>query len=530
MMTLGKLFEELDYDVVGEREPDMSLEISELVYDNRKCVPGCVFVAIAGLKFDGHDAAQDAFEKGAYVIVTEHDVNVSREAIVIRVNSTRQALSELSAAWFGYPARSLTTIALTGTKGKSTTAGMIRDILQACGHKTGIMGTIGVGIGDKVYKTNNTTPESYIVQEYLRKMVDEGCDSLVMEVSSQALKQHRVWGIIYDYALFTNLESDHIGDGEHASFEEYMYCKSLLFRQCRMGIGNADDSHFEDVVMGNAATPEGFEKPMPVICPVESFGCNEGRNIRADKINLIGNGGEIGIGYELKMDNDGKWPAFSGGSFIADIHLSIPGRFNVYNSLAAMAVCRHILENDAGDDFTKFGNLIEKAADALYKTHVTGRLEPVNISSKFSLMIDYAHNAMALESLLSTLDEYKPERLVCLFGCGGNRSKERRYEMGEVSSRIADLTIVTSDNPRFEKPEDIIEDILVGVRKEHGEYKVIPDRREAIRYVIENAQPGDMIVLAGKGQEDYQEIEGVKYHMDEREIVADVVKDGNFIR
>lgn len=513
-MTFSELFGKLEYTYTGQAKADPETEITSLCYDNRKCVPGCVFIAIAGARFDGHDFAGEAFEKGAAVIVTEHDVQCDPSAVIIRVDSTRRALSLLSAAWFGYPARQLTTIAITGTKGKSTTAYMIRNMLEACGHKCGIIGTIGVGIGDKVYKTGNTTPESYIVQEYLRMMTDEGCDCLVMEVSSQALKQHRVAGIIYDYALFTNLEPDHIGENEHADFNEYMYCKSMLFRQCRLAIGNADDPHFEDVVCSKAEPPAGWPGPGAYGYPVESFGCGNDPDVAARNIRLISGSGEIGIGYDV--EEEGMEPV--------SIELSIPGKFNVYNSLAAVTVCRHIFAADAEKNGTTYDRLPDKAVEALHNTHVLGRLEPLHISGRFSLMIDYAHNAMALESLLKTLREYNPKRLVCLFGCGGNRSKERRYEMGEVSSRISDLTVVTSDNPRYEKPDDIIADILTGVKKADGKYITIPDRREAIAHVIANAEDGDLIVLAGKGQEDYQEIEGVKYHMDEREIVAEAVE------
>ena len=505
-MILKELLSELKFEQVSDNI-DLGREVTSLVYDSRKLSEGCVFVAIVGAKFDGHSCAEDAHKAGAALIVTEHETDCDNTAPVIRVKNTREALALLSAAWFGFPARKLTTIAITGTKGKSTTAYMVRGSLENLGIKTGIMGTIGVGIGDRVYKTNNTTPESYLVQQYLRQMVDEGCKALVMEVSSQALKQYRVAGIMYDYALYTNLEPDHIGENEHASFEEYMYCKSLLFRQCRVAIGNLDDAHFDDVVRGCAQAPSDFEKAEPVTCRILTYGCSENSDYSAKDITLLGSGGEIGIGYELCCPD----------SSTAPMKLSIPGRFNVFNSLAAASVAAEIAGSSKEN--------CAKISEALYKVHVLGRLEPRRISDRFSLMIDYAHNAMALESLLKTLLEYSPKRLVCLFGCGGNRSKERRYEMGEVSASLADLTVVTSDNPRFEKPMDIIADILIGIKKGSKEYVTIPDRREAIRYVIENAQDGDVIVLAGKGQEDYQEIEGVKYHMDEREIIDEIVKD-----
>ncbi len=514
-MKCSGLLTDLQYEIINKKTGFEETDISNVCNDTRKIEKNCIFVCIKGVNADTHDMIDEIAQKGAAVIVIDHDIDHVPDCTVLKVSCTRFALSILSAAYFGYPARKLTTIALTGTKGKSTSAYMIRNILERCGHKTGIIGTIGVGIGDKIYPTVTTTPDPYTVQKYLAQMVKEGCDSLVMEVSSQAMKQSRVAGIVYDYALFTNLEPDHIGPKEHESLEEYMFFKSLLFRQCRFALGNGDDPHFEDVVRGKAKAPEGYFSVSAVVCnKVESFGYGENCDYRATDIRLIGEGGEIGIAFTALTNLHN-----------VDITLSIPGRFNVMNALGAISVCSHILLQDAGQDENEYKRLLNEASKALYDTHVKGRLEPVKISNRFALMIDYAHNAMALESLLTTLREHKPGRLVCLFGCGGNRSKERRYEMGEVSSRLADLTVVTTDNPRFEEPMDIINDILEGVKKADGKYIVIPDRKEAIRSVIENALDNDLIVLAGKGHEDYQEIKGVKYHMDERELVADVVKD-----
>ncbi len=512
-MKLSDLICDIEYTSAAGGALIDNTDIEAICYDTRKLSKGCLFICIKGAKWDSHNSITEAVEKGAAAIIIEHEVEDCVDVPLLKVDSSRKALAYISSAWFGKPSSKLTTIAITGTKGKSTSAYMVRNILEACGHKTGIMGTIGVGIADKVYPLNNTTPEPYLLHMYLKQMVDEGCDSLVMEVSSQAMKQFRVEGIDYDYALFTNLEADHIGADEHASFEEYIYCKSLLFRQTKLAAGYAGDEHFEAVVCGKTEVFPEIAPAAATTCKIERFGFDTEFEVYASNVKLLGEGGNIGIGYTAVMDGDAL-----------NVELSIPGRFNVNNSLGALAICRHILKEDAGIDLVRYKELLSIASKALHDTHVKGRLEPLNISSRFSLMIDYAHNAMALESLLTTLKEHNPKRLVCLFGCGGNRSKDRRYEMGEVSSRLADLTIVTSDNPRFEKPEDIIADILTGVEKANGDYIIIVDRREAIRYAIEYAQDGDVIILAGKGQEDYQEIEGVKYHMDEREIVADAVE------
>lgn len=490
----------LTEDESGYDKALLDTEITDLISDSRvKLNAGSAFVCIEGLKNDGHDFAAEAERQGARVIFAQKKVELNGSAKLVLLEDTRKALSLLSAAWFGYPAGKLKTIGITGTKGKSTTSYMVRDILQAAGHKVGVIGTIGVYIGDRFYETNNTTPDPYLVQKYLREMVDSGCDVMVMEVSSQGLKQGRVYGLMFDYGALTNMGRDHLSPTEHASFEEYMYCKSLLFKQCRTAVVNAQDEHTPDLLEGTECIREGF---------ASSIEYDHGNLlytsvITADNICLFNANGETGV-----MFNYRNYPETVKGT----IKLLLPGRFNVMNALCAIAICRH------------FTTDTEAIAEGLLKTFVSGRLEPVKISDRFTILIDYAHNAMALESVLKTLKEYKPKRLVCLFGCGGDRSKDRRFEMGEVSSRMADLTVVTSDNPRTEKPEDIIADILVGVKKADGEYVMIVDRREAIRYVIENAKQGDVILLAGKGNETYQEINGVKYHMDEREIIHDVVE------
>ena len=326
------------------------------------------------------------------------------------------------------------------------------------------------------------------MQEYFAQMVAAGCKVAVMEVSSQGLKLHRTAGIRFDIGIFTNLAPDHIGENEHASFEEYMECKSRLFRQCDIGIVNADDEHCSDILKGHT-------------CKVETYGFSEKADLRASDLKLVNRPGFLGVDYHVS------------GLLNFDVEIDMPGRFSVYNSLVAIAVCRHF-------DIPK-----EDMLAALEVVQTKGRIEKVKVSDDFTLMIDYAHNAMSLESLLTTLKEYNPKRLVCLFGCGGNRSKLRRYEMGEVSGNLADLTVITSDNPRFEEPQAIIDDIKTGIAKTSGKYVEIIDRKEAIRYVIENGRPGDVIVLAGKGHEDYQEICGVKHPMDERVLIAEVLEE-----
>ena len=484
-MKIKQLLEDLQYEVLAG---NVETDISTLVYDSRKVVEGSVFVCISGSVRDAHDFIPDVARKGAAAVVVEKNVPLIEGLTYIKVEDTRLALACMSAAYFGHPAQKLKTIGITGTKGKTTTTYMVKSILESAGIKTGLIGTIEAVIGDKKIPSANTTPESYRVQELFREMVDAGLDAVVMEVSSQALMLHRVSGFTFDIGVFTNLEPDHIGENEHKDFADYMHCKSLLFQQCRHGIFNGDSEHLSGILEGHT-------------CTVETFGCGADNDLRAENIELKKEHGALGVCYHVSGEMD------------FDVEVNVPGSFSVYNSLTAIAICHH------------FGIKEEKIKQALLHVSVKGRIEIVPVTKRYTLMIDYAHNAMALESLLTTLKEYEPGRLVCLFGCGGNRAKSRRYEMGEVSSRLADLTVVTSDNPRNEEPMDIINDILEGVHKADGDYVTIPDRKEAIAYCMKHAVDGDIVVLAGKGHEDYQEIKGIKHHMDERELIAEIIKE-----
>ena len=484
-MKLSQLLENTEFIC---EQGDIDIEIESLVYDSREVTKGSVFVCISGMIRDGHSFANMAALNGAVAIITEKEIEPINNVNIIRVKDTRLALANMSAIYFDHPARKLTTIGITGTKGKTTTSYMVKSVLEDAGIKTGIIGTIETIIGDEVISSNNTTPESYVIQEYFSKMIDEGCECVVMEVSSQGLMMNRVEGFTFDYGVFTNIEPDHIGPTEHKDFDDYLKAKSKLFKMCKTGIVNLDDSHIKQVLEGHT-------------CKIETFAIKEDADLKVTNLDLHINDGLLGVDFKLIGLEEGRF------------HLNIPGRFSVYNALTAIAICRH---------FDIPQEIIKKS---LEKIKIKGRLESVNISKNFTLIIDYAHNAMSLETLLTTLKEYKPKRLVCLFGCGGNRSKLRRYEMGEISSRIADLTIVTSDNPRFEKPKDIIDDILIGVKKGEGDYITIVDRKEAIRYSIEHAREGDLIVLAGKGHESYQEIEGIKHQMDERTLINKILQN-----
>lgn len=484
-MKLTQMLERLEYEVA---QGSADIEVTELVNDSRKAGPGCVFVCISGAVSDGHSYVEDVTAKGAAAVIVERPVEAPEGVTVIHVDDTRYALALMSAAYFGYPAEKLKVIGITGTKGKTTTTYMVKSILEGVGHKVGLIGTIEALIGDKSIPANNTTPESFTIHQYFAEMVKEGCDSVVMEVSSQGLMLHRTAGIEFEIGIFTNLGEDHIGPNEHKDFEDYKRCKGILFTQCRLGIANVDDQWYEDVFQ-NAT------------CKVETFGFSETADLRATNVQHVSRPGYLGVNYHVS------------GLMDFDVEIDIPGEFSVYNSLTAIAVCRH------------FDVPEENIKKALKVAKVKGRIEMVKVSDDFAFMIDYAHNAMSLESLLCTLRDYHPKRIVTIFGCGGNRSRTRRFEMGEVAGNLSDFTIITSDNPRFEEPQDIINDIITGIKKTDGKYVDICDRKEAIRYAIEHGKEGDIIVLAGKGHETYQEIRGVKYDMDDRVLIKEVLEE-----
>ena len=492
-MRLSELLKGLSYEIITGKDADP--EIESLTYDSRKAGKGSLFVCIKGANSDGHDFIPDVVKAGTEVIVTEREVSsgLPEEVTEIRVSDTRLALALLSAAWFEHPADRLKVIGVTGTKGKTTTTYLIKNILERSGIKTGLIGTIETIIGDKHIPSKNTTPESFVLQETFKEMTDSGIEAVVMEVSSQALMMKRTEGFIFDTGVFTNIEPDHIGPNEHKDFEDYLYCKSLLFKQCKNAVLNGDDKHLKEILK--------FREE-----PFKTFGLNKTNTLGNDNdytacnIELIKTPGSLGVRFDIE-----------GIKNIKGIEIPTPGDFSVYNGLAAAVTASIYVGSD------------DALKAALKEAKVKGRIESVHVSDEFSLIIDYAHNAMALKSLLLSLRKYDPGRLVTVFGCGGNRDRNRRFEMGEVSGRYSDFTVITSDNPRFEEPGAIIDDIETGIKKTDGKYVKVEDRKEAIAYAIDNALPGDLIILAGKGHEDYQEIKGVKHPMDERVLIEEVL-------
>lgn len=494
MKTVKELFQNIEYELV---QGSGDTFVSDVTNDSRKVREGSAFFCLIGALSDGHRFASGAVKSGASVLVIQKDISFEEEDMdpelfsgvtILKTKDTRYALALAAAEFYDHPGKKMLTIAITGTKGKSSITSMIQGILKKAGHKVGTIGTVGADTGEEFIKTETTTPESVEVERFFDQMVKNGCDSCVMEVSSQALMQHRVSGIEFDYGLFTNLSPDHIGGAEHKDMADYIHCKSLLFRQCRHGHFNLDDEHCGEMTKD-------------CTCDISTYSVHSPSDLRAEDITYLREGGFLGMSFRTT------------GCVNDSFRVSAPGEFSVYNALAAISVC-----HAAGID-------IGIIKEALQEVHVRGRMEPVSISPRFTLLIDYAHNAVAVESILKAMRKYDPKRIVSLFGCGGNRSKLRRYEMGEMSGKYADLSILTEDNSRMEDVNDIIADIVTGISKTDGEYVVIPDRKEAIRYSIENAKEGDIILLLGKGHEDYLDKGGKKRPFDERVIIREILEE-----
>lgn len=484
-MKLSSLLTQLKYNIV---QGTKDVEIRKVTNDTRDVEPGDVFVCVKGYESDGHQYAGEAAARGASVIVISKEIVLQPDVTIVKVPDSRCALAVMSAACYGYPADSMKIIGITGTKGKTTTAWMIQRLMIAAGYKTGLIGTIQIDTGDRIYTNHNTTPESCQIQAYLKEMKDAGCDTVVMEVSSQGLKLQRTEGIFFEAGVFTNLGHDHIGPGEHADFEEYKQCKHLLFLKCRYGIGNADDPYCQEMFEGTN-------------CRKITYGIENLADEKASCISQDVSEGYPGIRYRAEGVTD------------CMAELFMPGTFNIYNSLAAIVV------------LSLFGVSPEIMEREFPKIKVPGRMEPVKGLTDAAVFVDYAHNAMSLKSILKTVKEYDAGRIVVVFGCGGNRSRQRRFEMGETAGIYSDYTIITTDNPRYEEPEAVIQDIITGIRRTKGRYIAIAERREAIHYAVINHKPGDMIIIAGKGHETYQEIRGVRYDMDDRILAKEAIEE-----
>lgn len=457
--------------------------VKDIVYDSRIAEPEDVFVCLSGKKSDGHSYAKSAYDRGCRLFVAEHPLSLPDDSTVVLVGDSRSALSVMSCNLFGSPAKDLTIIGVTGTKGKTTVTHLIKSVLEAGGVKTGIIGTNGVHFGEIHYKTINTTPESYEIQKTFREMVKAECKCVCMEVSSQGLMMGRVRGIQFQIGVFTNLSPDHIGPTEHKDFNDYLNWKAQLFKQCNFGIINLDDSHSQDII--KQAT-----------CKLITYGLTEDCNYYAKNVVLIKDSSFLGV--EFLCSENGETEKYS---------LNQPGKFSVYNALSAIAVGKY------------FGIPSNVISSALHKAFIPGRTELVNVLPFCTMVLDFAHNEASMQAILETLKEYNPKRLICLFGSVGDRSELRRFAMGKIAAKLSDYCIITSDNPGNEDPMSIISDIEKGMVEARGQYVTIPDRAMAIKYAVDMAREGDIILFAGKGHEDYQLIHGEHIPFCERELI-----------
>ncbi len=469
---------------------DMDLDIKKIACNSKKVVPNSLFVAIKGYDFDGHEYIEEAVKNGAVAVMLDMSadfkkINMPKGVTVIITDDTRKALARVSCNFFGNPSRYFKLIGVTGTKGKTTTTYMIKSILEKAGYKVGLIGTIANYIGeDCLGFSDRTTPESLELQELFYKMAKQKVDYVVMEVSSQSLKLNRVEGTSFDYAIFTNLYKDHISLKEHTDMNEYFESKLKLFRMTPKGFVNSDDFKCNKIINGAKN------------CDIKTYAVDNKADLLAKDITIT----NISVDFKVKI-----------GSKNERIKVNIPGRYSVYNALAAISFA-----NSIGID-------AEKIKEGLENIIVPGRNELVPNKEELAIMIDYAHTAESLENILQATKTYTPGRVICVFGCGGDRDKEKRPRMGEVAGRLADYSIVTSDNPRTEKPEDIIEQIEKGISKTKGKYEIIVDRKKAIEKAIKMMNKRDIVILAGKGHEVYQEINGEKKPFDEREIVKEIL-------
>lgn len=484
-MLLQYLIENL---TTNEVKGTTNVEIGKIEYDSKKIEKNDVFVAIKGYAQDGNDYITEAINKGAICIIVENDVDTNlyekKDVTVIKVDNSRIALAVVSSTYYDNPSSKLKMIGITGTKGKTTTAYMIRDIMNASGKKTGMIGTVYNTYGNIQIESTRTSPESLELQKLLRDMVDAGMEYVVMEVSSHALALDRVYGIHFNVSVFTNLSEDHLDF--HETMDNYIEAKKKLFDISDLALVNGDDIYAPKLIK-------------MLKCKHATFGLDNAVNLTATDLRINADYVEFKM-YINKM--------------LETIHVNIPGKYTVYNSLAAIAVC------------SLFNCQMDAILFALANVKVPGRSEIVPINKTFTVMIDYAHSPSSLEAILTAVKKHAKGRIICVFGCGGNRDIPKRAMMGEIAGRLADFTVITTDNPRNENPKSIMQNIEEGMKKTRGLYKCIENRKEAIKFAMRIAWKNDIIILAGKGHETYQILKNnKKIHFDEREVVKKLAEE-----
>ena len=478
--------------VTGAYDP--ALAITDIAYDSRKATENTMFVCLTGARTDGHIFAKNAYDTGCRIFLCEKPIDVPADAVILHCADTRAALAVCSCNFFRHPYRDIKVIGITGTKGKTTTAHIVKAVLDSAGIPTGIIGTVGAAFCDKVLPTVNTTPESYELQKLLRMMADAGCKAAAIEVSSLGLKFHRVDGLQFDTAVFTNLSPDHIGTNEHDSFEEYADWKKQLFAHCDYAVLNKDDP---------------FSETIAQFCqsPRATYGFASDADVRLLSAERCKRTHQLGVACKAQLFDR-----------TLSFFLSLPGTVNAYNALAAAAVAR------------RFGVPDETLAAALAHVHVKGRGEVVETHTPYSIIIDYAHNGVSLKSIIDTAKAYDHNRIIALYGSVGSRTEIRRKELGLVSGALCDLSILTSDDPEFEDPDHIIAEIARYVEEAGGKHVDIPDRAEAIRYALSIAEPGDILIFAGKGHEEFMKVHGEKLPFSEKKVIFEYLQETGKIR
>lgn len=464
-------------------------EIESLCYDSRKAGEGSLFVAMTGAETDGHIYIEKAYEQGCRAFAVEKEPDLPEDAALMVFENTREALALMSANFFGHPSEEMDVIGITGTKGKTSTTYIIRTLLNGAGCETGLIGTVGAEWKGKHEATVNTTPESYELQRILREMADDGVKAVAMEVSSLGMKWHRVDGMRFKAGVFTNFSPDHIGGHEHKTLEEYAAWKKAFMDICENSVAFSGDAYTEYMTSG-------------VKGKKITYGIDEGADYRAKDIVPFREKGFMGSSFRLEKF----------GKDLGEYRLGLPGTFSVENGLAAVAVCDML------------GYPPETVKASLEHISIPGRGEIVYMSDDYGIIVDFAHNGISLESIIETVRAYNPERIITLFGSVGGRAQLRREELGRVSGKLSDFTIITSDDPDFEDPEKIDREIAEYVEKEGGEYVIIPDRDEAVEYGVSMLRKGDMLLCCGKGHEKFNIIRGVKEPLDERKTIEEALK------
>lgn len=478
----------MDISSIMRRDVGFKADITGISYDSRKAREGDLFFCLKGFNSDGHKYAKSAYDNGARVFAVTDDIDLPSDAHIIKCNDTRHELALASDAFFEHPSKSMYTIGITGTKGKTSTSFMLRRIFECAGKKVGIIGTMGIYCGDEYIESHNSTPESYVIHSSMAKMRSAGCDVVIMEASSQGFKMHRTDGIMFDAGIFTNISPDHIGPTEHDDFEEYLSCKCMLARQSKKMYVNADMQNLDALM--NAINSAGT--------PFMTFGKAQSADFRIKAASFGTDGNTMATSFVCETEREQQ-----------KIVCNMPGEFSIYNALAATVAARG------------YGIDWQYIRQGLSSVYVEGRMEVLQTGTDYSVIIDFAHNAISCEKLFETIKLYSPKRIISIFGCGGNRSLQRRADMGYIIGKNSDISIVTADNPRTEPIAHINMDIKQGLDRTETEQIYIDDRKAAIHAALDMAQAGDCILLIGKGHEKYQEVGDGLCPFCERDIVFD---------